>query len=341
MRPPKFNLPLLLITAIGAVLRLVNIGYRPLPIMDEAWTLSMAQMPVVKIITTSLLTDYNPPIFYLAAHLAVLIGGASAVMVRIPSFISGVLLIPMVYLIGLEIEDKQLGLLCAGFTAILYSAVYFSDYARAFMMVSFVFAITILAFIRILKGKNEWIIFSISGLVALYVHAFAIVPLGLMVLYLIYIRNVRWRYLLGMVIGAAPFAAMMYTVWAFRQATGYIPGWTAWATPIGLAESIPLELFGFTVPLVAVLILYTLRRYYARYDFPLIAVPVGTCLALVALSPLQLLYAHYAILIMPMFAVLALVPVSEWIRQRNINVAYPTVIFVVLSVLQLVWWWNG
>ena len=338
MQLPKLNLPLFIITAIGAVLRLVNIGYIPLPHMDETWTLSIAQYPTLQIIVVSLLHDFNPPLYYLAAHLMVLIGGPTVLMIRIPSFIAGVLLIPVVYFIGLEVEDNQLGLICAATVAILNQLIYFADYGRAYAMVGFVFAITILAFIRILKGKEDWIMFSVSGLIALYIHAFALVPLGLMVLYLLYLRLARWKYLIGMSIGAVPFAVMMYTIAVVRPHAGYAARWDVWFWLVGV--STPLELFGLAAPLCIVLIAYTLKRYYARYDFPLIAIPLGTCLAAIGLSYFQLIYAEYVMLILPMFVVLAVVPISEWIKARNLNVVYPIVIFVVLQGLQLMWWWE-
>jgi uncharacterized membrane protein len=335
MRIPS-NLTLFLVTAIGAVLRAADVWYHPLPRMDEVVTLQMVQYPALKIITTSMLTDFNPPLFYLAARAMVIIGGVSVAMARVPSIISGVLLIPMMYLIGKEIDDRQLGLLCAGFIALLSQAIYFSGYARSFAMVGVVFSATILAFIRILKGKDGWPVFAVSGLIALYIHAFAIVPLALMVLYLIHIRSARWRYLIGMFIGAIPFSLMMYVIATVRPAAGYAPqaswGWS-------IAGGIPLELFGLAAPLVILLILYTLKRYYARDDFPLIAVPTATCIAAVALSYFQLIYAEYVMLVLPMFAIFAVVPVAEWIKERNLNVAYPVVIFLVLQVVQLGWMW--
>ena len=333
MRIQKNNLALFFITAIGAILRIIHL-WSPAR-MDEVVTLQMVQYPTLKIITSSLLTDFNPPLFYLAGHLAVLIGGVSAIMVRIPSLLSGILLIPMMYLIGLELEDRQFGLICAGFVAILSQAIYFSDYARSFAMVGFVFSITILAFIRILKDRDGWALFSISGLIALYIHAFAIVPLAFMILYLMATRDFPRRYLIGLIIGALPFAVMMYSIALFRPGAGYAPQ-PFWVWMI--SSAIPFELFGLAAPLVIILILYTLKRYYARYDFPLIAVPVATCLAAVGLSYFQLIYAEYVMLILPLFAILALVPVSEWIRERNLMVVYPAIIFVILQALQLAWW---
>ena len=332
MKLTKTSAILFIITSLGAILRVFNLGFR-LPDGDETFTLYVAQFPVTKIISYSLLTDNNPPLFYLVAHLATAIAGISAAVARIPSVIFGILLIPMMYLIGVELEDEHLGLLSAGFTAILYPAIYYSQYARSFAMEGFIFSIVILAFIRILKGKDAWPMFAISGLISLYIHAFAVVPLAFMILYLISIREARWRYLIGMSIGAIPFFLMMLIIGMYRHGTfGFSPALVTWF--------IPIELFGYAYPLVIALGIWAWFRYWSRYDAPLIGIPLMTCLAVIFLAPFTPVFSRYIMLIMPMFAGIALLPVSRWIKNRNPGVFFIILVFVLLQALQLIWYWS-
>jgi uncharacterized membrane protein len=336
--PSRPDLPLFLITVLGIALRLVNFGFEPLKDMDEAWSLAIARMPVGQIVSYSILQDFNPPMYYLAAHLAMLVGGVNILMARLPSLVAGVALIPISYLIGKEMEGRTHGLVLAGYTATFFSVIYYADYARAFAMVGAIFAVTIWAFIRILKGKGEWIVFAISGLAAIYTHSFAIVPLGFMILYLIYLRNINWRALASMIVAGIPFGIMMYQTATTRQAVGYVPMWVSWATPQGVAIAIPLELFGYAAPLIIGLAVWTVWKSYSRCDWPLVGIGTLTCAALVAFSPVQLVYAHYALLVMPMFAAVALVPVTRWIQERNQIALYLAVVYLAMQYTQLAAW---
>jgi len=313
---------------LGAVLRLITVWSRA-PDGDEIFTLAVAQSPIGKIVSYSILTDYNPPLFYLSAHLATLTGGASIAAVRFPSVIFGVLLIPLVYLIGRELDGEDLGLISAGFITLLYPAIYYSQYARSFAMEMFAFSVVILAFIRILKDKDAWLLFTVSGLIALYIHAFAVVPLAFMVLYLIHIRQIRYNYLIGMSIAAIPFILMMYVIGLHRH---YAYGFS----PLKVAGLMPLEFFGYGSPVVLALIAWACMMYLNRYDLPLIAVPLLTCLSAILIAPFTPVFPRYALLVMPLLAVVAMVTVARWIRDGNYKVFYIALVsFLAADMVQV------
>lgn len=330
MQLSRNNLILVFIVLAGAVLRLSYLGFQ-VPDIDEGWTVYLSQLPAWEIVKYSIIQDFNPPGFYLAAHLSQILFGAGVVAARLPSVVAGILLIPVVYLIGKELDGEELGLVSAGAVAVLHPAIYYSQYARGFELAAFLFAVTTLAFIRIQKGQDAWAMFAVSGVAALYVHAFVLVPLVLMAGFLLVLAPERSRVFLGMGVLAVPFFVMMGFIGLNRHGVYGLPVWK-------VAAILPIEFFSYGFPIVAVLFLYACLKNQNIYVAPLVAVSALTCFFLVVLAPFMPVFPRYALPVMPMVLVVAMVPVRDWVREKNPMILALAAGFLVIQAVEL---WVG
>lgn len=164
---------------------------------EEQYTLAMANRPFMEILSSSILTDCNPPVYYLLAHATLLISGFSDVAIRYPSLICGVLLIPAMYYLGLVYKNQMTGLYCAGFTAVLFPLVYYSQFGRAYAVSLLFFTAALIMYIRIKDGNHSYgskMMFGILVALNVWTHLFSIIPLGLMMgdLILLHGRKMAW-----------------------------------------------------------------------------------------------------------------------------------------------------
>jgi len=181
------------ITIAGLALRVYQLGFQCFW-TEEQYTAGIAAEPFSRILAISLLTDHNPPLYYLAAHASRILFGAPDVVLRYPSVFFGVLVIPVVYLVGREFRDELTGLFGAGFIAVLYPFMYYSQFARAYSMEIFFFACLLWVFIRIRKGveeRAEYVSFGILGGIVIWIHLFAVVPVLLMLADLLLVNGKR------------------------------------------------------------------------------------------------------------------------------------------------------
>lgn len=99
------------LTLVGALLRFYNLAGNSLW-LDEAATLSFARQSLIGIWESIAGGEFNPPLFYWLEH-AMLVFGESEFVLRFLPALFGVLTIPVVYYIGTEFRDKNVGLIAA------------------------------------------------------------------------------------------------------------------------------------------------------------------------------------------------------------------------------------
>ena len=327
MNPRKTGLILVLIVILGAALRIRSLWFQ-IPDWDERWTLHVASMPWLEVIRFSIMVDFNPPLFYIAAKAFVSIGGAHLFMVRLPSLVAGVLMVPVAYLIGEELEDDVMGLIMAFFTATLYSVIYYTQYARSFALAGLFFAVAIWAFLMVFHGEDRQWLFIGAGLAAIYTHAFAVVPFCLMGAYLWWRGRIGLKHAAGAALAAVPFAVMMWTIAQYRHANyGLTPQW--------VAGTLPLEMLGYAFPFILILIIISWVKDRNGVTGIFLAVPVVTGLSAVAVSFWTPVFPRYALATMPMLLAVAMVPMSRWVRSREPWWWYFGFPILLLNVLQL------
>ena len=171
----------------GSILRIFNIGFQCLW-TEEQYTLQMSRLPAFDIISTSLTSDVNPPVFYLLSHLSMVFSGFVEIAIRYPSIITGILAIPAMYLLGKTMKDEITGLFCAGLTAYLFPLVYYSQFGRAYAASFLIFVITLILFIKIRRGDQQAhlpVFFGILAALNVWTHLYSIIPVSLLILDLI------------------------------------------------------------------------------------------------------------------------------------------------------------
>lgn len=180
MQNIKHYVPLLIITLIGVLLRIFDLGHQQfIEGYDETYTVMMANLDIPTLIHNSLFVDWNPPTYYLLAKISMVVFGGAEVASRYPSVVAGILLIPAMYFVGKEWKSHETGLYCAAFTALLYSFVYFSRFARAYALSVLLFAILLYVFIKIRNsdtGNKMYLCFGIVAAAGVWTHYYFAVP---------------------------------------------------------------------------------------------------------------------------------------------------------------------
>ncbi len=174
------KLILLLTVLLGLFLRLISLDQSFW--LDEAITAKAAHFSSEQILNF-LKGDFNPPVYYFIVSLWQNLFQASETSLRIPSLIFALLTILITFKIGqiyLNSQAKLAALLLA--TSPLH--IYYSQEARAYALTAFLFTLTIWLFLKSLKERKFWWLFSLSLLGLLFSHyqvwlALPIFPLGL------------------------------------------------------------------------------------------------------------------------------------------------------------------
>lgn len=226
---------------VGAFLRIYNIGFQCLW-TEEQYTLKMASLPFHQIVSQSFSSDFNPPLYYFAAHIFFLLTNGLNYSIRYPSVICGILLIPTMFYLGLTYKDELTGLYCAIFTTILLPLIYYSQYGRAYEMSVLCFVIALIFYIRIKDGDNHistHAAFWFMSVINVYVHLFSLIPIGLMCLDMLFDRRDYWSMTILSTLASLPLISMLVSVLHTRNGVSYNYG----ASIIQMIVLTPTEFF--------------------------------------------------------------------------------------------------
>ncbi len=186
--------PVLIVVALGAFLRLYRIGAQPLWV-DEASSLRFARGSLAQLWSWSAIVDPgNPPLYYSLLHGWVGLGD-SETSLRLPSALFGVLTIPLVYLLGRTIRDHRLGIVAGFLFAISPFQVWYSQEARGYSLLTFGATSAMLGIASLLRHPERsgrvrssawaWLAYVLGTTVALLAHNTAVfLPIGANVLML-------------------------------------------------------------------------------------------------------------------------------------------------------------
>lgn len=76
----------------------------------------------------------SPPLYHILLYFVIKHFGDSEVALRIPSAVSGVLSIIVIFFLGRHLYSEKEGLMAAGLTALLWCPVYYSQEARVYSL---------------------------------------------------------------------------------------------------------------------------------------------------------------------------------------------------------------
>jgi 4-amino-4-deoxy-L-arabinose transferase-like glycosyltransferase len=173
---------LIVLTVIGFFLRFCNLGYNSLW-LDEATTYSISIKSFADIWQVTASGEFNPPLFYWAEHVMLMLGNNEFILRFIPALL-GVLTIPLFYLIGKEFLDRNVGIIAAAACTVSPFLIYYSQEARAYMMMLFFVALATIFFLQAMKSGSlmHWILFGVSSALAFWAHFYAFVMIAALVL---------------------------------------------------------------------------------------------------------------------------------------------------------------
>ena len=130
--------------------------------LDEAISVSEARMPYVAMIHRLATTDVHPPLYFTVLWASVRLIGLGDFAVRVPSIVFGVLLIPLVYLLGKEAYDRRTGAVAAVIVSVAPFAVWYSQEARMYALLMVFGVLALWAQLRILRrgGWYPWVVYT-------------------------------------------------------------------------------------------------------------------------------------------------------------------------------------
>ena len=177
----------------GVLLRFYNLGYNSLW-LDEAVTYGTSLKSFGEIWTIISSGDFNPPLFYWMEHVILFFGNNEFILRVIPAVL-GVLLIPLFYLIGKELLDRNVGIIAAALLAFSSFHIFYSQEARAYSAMLFFASLSLLFFLKAIKENDTrmWVLFGLFSAISFWLHFYVIVLFGSLILYTLIVQLPRYR----------------------------------------------------------------------------------------------------------------------------------------------------
>jgi hypothetical protein len=194
--------PLLLITALAALLRLPTLALESLW-YDETFTAWLASLPIGNLWAATM-GDVHPPTWYLIEWSMARALGTSEISLRLVSALAGIALVPAVWRLSKAVgHASSVTYTAALVTAVAPFAVYYSQEARPYSLL--MLACT-LATIGLLEKR--WWLFISATVLALYLHNLAVLYVAALVWLGIYRWRLEWRML-----GSLALIGMIWSPW--------------------------------------------------------------------------------------------------------------------------------
>jgi mannosyltransferase len=196
--------PIVVVIVLASVLRLINLGGRPLW-YDEAFAVLYSEQPLRTMLHGTVTqvdgaaADVHPLFFYSMLHFWMLVFGQSPIAVRALSVFLGMATVVMAYLLGRRLVDRSVGLAAAFVVAVAPFHVYYSQEARMYALLGFAALTMTYFFVRAWTdgGWGNWFAFGVFGALTLYAHNLGIMVLAALGLWVLWAwfrpGGVRWR----------------------------------------------------------------------------------------------------------------------------------------------------
>lgn len=207
---------ILFLFLLGFGLRVFRLGHQELR-GDEAFSYLYAGHPASEIVGDLLrVGDTHSPLHYFLLHGWQKLTGDSEFALRFLSLIPAVLLIALLYRLGKLMGGRRVGMLTAVFITTAQSQIWLAqDVRNQYTMMLFFTALTTWLLVRIAQSKRlnllQWAAYSLSAVLAVYSHYFAI--FGLLAHGLFLLADPARRRWLWAWIGSGLTAAALFSVW--------------------------------------------------------------------------------------------------------------------------------
>ena len=165
-----------LLTAIGIPLRLIVAGQSVFgDELSTYWIVTRHSLHGVLSLLYSTASihhaEITPPLYFVASWLTTRLGD-SAELLRTPSLLAGVAMIPAVYLLGLRTVGRRAALVATALTTLAPFTIYYSTEARAYGVLMLLVVCGALAMLLALDTRRTrwWVAYAVCSCAALYTH---------------------------------------------------------------------------------------------------------------------------------------------------------------------------
>ncbi len=258
--------------------------------LDEAISVHDAHLGYGRMIHTLASTDVHPPLYFSVLWAWVRVAGFGAFALRVPSIIVGVLLIPMVYLLGKEAYGRRTGTVAAVLVSVAPLLVWYSQEVRMYEQLMLLGVIALWAQLRVFHrgGAYAWDVYTLATIAMMWTQYFAAWQILFQQAVFLGVMFVRWRHgqpvrrlVVGWAVSAAlilaalvPLVVLAHQQFSVHQATGQAFG----VGGVGLGH---LGIYSIIVDLA-----WGLVGYHSNPDMAILVAlwPLGMLLSLVLLG---------------------------------------------------------
>ena len=283
------------LTLIAAVLRFATIASQSYW-ADEGLTAYEIHLRFGPMLSAVSQLETTPPLYFIVAWVWYHVIGTSEAAVRSLSALAGIAVVPVGYLCGRELVSRRAGVIAAAFATFSPFLIWYSQEARAYMLLIALTGVSFLFFARAERDPSKsnlfwWVIFSALALGTHFFAGFLVAPEALWLLW----RARTWAMLLAVgAVAAVQVALVPLAVgdtshgvqWIHKMPLltriGQIPPGFAVAN-VYRHVSVTEGLWGGGIALVLALFLLLLGGGYAERRGALVAGAVAACVLIVPL----------------------------------------------------------
>ncbi len=190
IQPSGAHLILVILTAIGAGLRLWHLGAQSLW-LDEGATVALARMPWQHFVWVWWHGEACLQTTYFLLMRVWVLGGLNETWLRLPTAVFGIASIPLLYVVGRRLGGISVGLAAAALLAFSPAHIYLSQEARSYTLAILLVLLATWFFVNAVErdGAQDWALWTIFGIAAFYTHYFAALVLVAHVASLFFTRS--------------------------------------------------------------------------------------------------------------------------------------------------------
>jgi len=307
---------LVILAAAGMFLRFFNLTFNSIW-LDEAATYEFSKNSFLGIWDITANGEFNPPLFHWIEHFMLYFGKSELVLRFIPAIL-GSLTIPLFYVLGTEMYDRNVGIISASVLTFSPFHVFYSQDARAYTTVLFFFSIALLFFFLALKTARiaHWVWFGFFSALSFWTHFYVLIAIGVLYAYAIYPvgKKGEWEArafsgwilsILAFLVATLPLLIVTFHLFLIRTAAPPTYG----AQGFDAIRLTFIHLSGYTLYLTAIfLVLFSLgllHLYKTRRDTFILSVlsVMVTLIASYGLSFLMPMIPRYLICMLPFYFV--------------------------------------
>ena len=172
---------------IAAAIRIIVIDNQSMW-QDEALTAYEAQLPLGAMINTVVHVETTPPLYFVLIWVWAHVFGNGAVALRSVSMLAGVALVPIAYLAARDLVSPRAGVVAAALVTFNPFLIWYSQEARAYMLLAALCGASFLWFVRARKDPTVrslawWAVWSSLALMTHFFAGFLVAPEALWLLW--------------------------------------------------------------------------------------------------------------------------------------------------------------